>query len=810
MQRGWQWRLCRTTGGSGFFVNGTRSKAVIVQGNAETLTMGAFSGGVFGSMLEKTAKKEDEKNKLTASSRQLVRVINKSTRKMLLPGLAKLREKTGHSASSAKAMPRIVNHNVPGEFGGYAQFTLDVNDSFGSFIGSVTYNNYATQEQTVNGTANIHGTLDANRMEVIRLTLSFKSLNLSSNGFSASLIGTLSWGYNLSDSIETLSINMILLDRGSAQTYWFKNYEQITTYGANSLIQTVSGRYYDHVHGYVDFTTDTPLVARYGNSWPTAGTLRFTGQNDSSARLAFQTRNLLIEADTDGNGSIDYQFERQTNSQTDYNSQPTANAGSDRSAIQGATVTLDGTASVDLDGDGMEEIVGAAAWYKITIFDADRKTPSWEIKTSLDIGSLLVTDTNGDGVPEILYGDSQWGSIHAVDARSHTEKWTIRNPEHGVSGIALGDVDRDGKMEILWGAGGSSTGADHLYIADQATGTIKWQNMHIDGPLSAVDLGDVDNDGEDEIVMVSFESDSGYAEGVVHIFNARTRALKYQAKLGITDWMGVRSVKIGDVDGDGRNEYIVTTGNIYDGVIRVYDGVTHSLKRQSAGYNGNYFSALAIGDLNGDGKMEIVAGQGREHTGASGIYLIVLDGATLLEKWRSTDLGSSWSSVYDIKLADLNKDGNQEIIVSTYGNRLIIYDGVTHDQKLLLDHPARALAVADIDDDGTLEILAGRNDGKIDVFNGMNFSLKKTVSTYGTTLVDALCLADLDGGAAEWLVTSNGVLTVLDGIGQGLKWRSKNLSGKLGLFNHLIAKDTDGNGRKEVFVGSDVALYQFE
>ena len=465
----------------------------------------------------------------------------------------------------------------------------------------------------------------------------------------------------------------------------------------------------------------------------------------------------------------------------------------------------------DLDGDGMQEIVGAAAWYKITVFDADRKSPAWEISTNLDIASLLLTDTDGDGIPELLYGDSQWGKVHAIDVQTHTEKWAVNNPEHGVSGIALGDVDQDGQLELLWGAGGSSSGPDHLYIANPVTKAVEWQSMHIDGPLSAVAVGDVDDDGEDEIVMVSFESDSGYAEGVIHIFTARTHAQEYQAKLGITDWMGVRSVKIGDVDNDGKTEFVVTTGNIYDGIIRVYDGTTRTLKRQSAGYNGNYFTALAIGDVDGDGKTEIVAGQGRAHTGATGSYLIVFDGGSLQEKWRSVDLGSSWGEIYDIKLEDLNGDGHIEISASVTGaNRLVVFEGVNHDLKLMIEHTARALAVADVDGDGAMELLAGRTDGTIDVFNGTTFALKNRISSFGKSSVDALRIADLDGdGATEWLLASGGFLTAL-GQGQELKWRSQDLSGNLGGYNHLEIRDTDGDGRPELFVGAAVALYQFE
>lgn len=464
----------------------------------------------------------------------------------------------------------------------------------------------------------------------------------------------------------------------------------------------------------------------------------------------------------------------------------------------------------DLDGDGMQEIVGASAWYKITIFDADLQSPTWEVATTLDIGAVTVADTDGDGVPEIVYGDGQWGKIHVVDARTHAERWAIANPEHGVSGIAVGDVDLDGNKELLWGAGGTSSGPDFLYVADPLAGIIKWQSLDIYG-MSTVAAGDVDDDGTDEIVMVTASSNSGTGGGIIHVFNATTHALKYQKDLGQLDWMGYnRAVRIGDVDGDGHTEFVISASSTYDGFVSIYDGATGTLKRKSSGYSGNFFSALAIGDVDNDGKVEIVAGMGREHTGAAGVYLVVFDPDTMQEKWRSVDLGVYWGSVYDIRIADLDKDGHPDIILTMSNNSLIVYDGVTHVQKKLITTPARALEVADVDGDGLLEVLVGRNNASIDVYDGVTFAIKKTVSAYGTTAVDALRIADLKGdGNLEWVVASNGVLSILDAQG-GLKWRSGSLGSNLGRSNSMAVKDVNGNGRQDIFIGSDQVLYQFE
>jgi|GEM_PF-1601299 len=1070
---------------------GATTQAVVTTANAWGLAMGGYGGTSIAGSVHHVAKAGDNSAANSTgkvSVFDVARILKQSVRQMNLPGKAAQRPTASPSAVPAKSVARAVTYQIQGNGGGTASYSLDVNDATGDFFGTVVYQGYTSDGITLDGTTDMLGTLDASRARYTRFTLSFSSLTFRTSTSAFALTGSLSWGFAYGASTtETLSMNMVL--ESGAKTYWFRNYEVTTVYGANSLTMTVAGRYYDHDSGYVDLTTGTPLVAAYNTSWPYQGALTFSGGRNRWARLSFRSTTMLIEADADGDGTVDWQTIVASIATPPVNTPPVADAGPDQSVSQYSTVHLDGSASsdadgdpltyswtfvsgpaypsltgsstatpsfvapltgtyvlsltvydgtssqsdtvtvtvtpvtasdpafvaqqwqygmygayigqaglciegldgdgmpeiiagastsagsawyivrknagggydqvwrsplygspivrilladmngdgkddvvvalqdgtvriydgptlqeirilhiinwlsdmavadldgdgareivasngagvyvydgrtgaakwsvasgggtsiavgnvdadpapeivtttyggkgyvlsgqtgavkwscangfgskvrlADLDGDGMQEIIGASPWYKITIFDADLQSPTWEIATSLDIGAIMVVDTDGDGIPEIVYGDGQWGKVHAVDARTHTERWAVNNSGYGVSGIAVGDVDQDGKKELLWGAGN-----DFLYIADPLTNTIKWQNLDISG-LNALAVGDVDDDGTDEVVMVSASSYSSISGGIIKVFNAVTHSLKYQQDLGMNDWMGThRAVRIGDVDGDGHTELIVSTSDLYDGSVNVYDGATGTLKRKSAGYSGNFFSAVAIGDVDNDGKVEIVAGMGREHTGAAGVYLVVFDPATMQEKWRSVDLGAYWGSVYDIRIADLDKDGHPDIVLTMADNSLIVYDGVTHVQKQLIATPARALEVADVDGDGFPEVLVGRNDGYIDVYDGVTFAIKKTVFTFSTSTVDALRIADLRGdGNLEWLITSNpsfpasnGVLSILDSQG-GLKWRSSPLGYNLGKNNNIAVKDVNGNGRKDIFIGSDQVLYQFE
>lgn len=466
----------------------------------------------------------------------------------------------------------------------------------------------------------------------------------------------------------------------------------------------------------------------------------------------------------------------------------------------------------NLDADIRDEIVGIKNGFNI--FDAEIKTPSWGVTVNTAVPGVIVTDVDNDGINEIIYGQSD-GEVHCLDIQTKQDKWVIPyghlNYEGINSYIGFADLDNDSVKELVWGSGGHSTGADHLNIVDSDSFTIEWQSIHIDPPFSAVDLGDVDDDGQEEIVMVSFESNSGYDQGIIHIFNADTHALEWSGPVTHTDWMGVRSVRIGDVDDDGQTEFVITTGDIYDGIIQIYNGKDHTLERESAGYDGNFFTSIEIGDIDNDGKTEIVAGQGREHTGADGVHIIVFDGTTLAEEWKSISLSTSWGGISDIELADTDGDGNIEIIAAYGDNRVSVYDGVTHQLDWLGEVEARSVGTNDIDGDGVVELLVGKVDGSIDIYDGANFNLENSFFLPYRSSIEALKVVDLEqDGSSELLISNNNQLFVYGASSFDLLWRSDDLGSSLGWYNQIAVGNIDADSKTEVVIGSNVGLFQFD
>lgn len=461
----------------------------------------------------------------------------------------------------------------------------------------------------------------------------------------------------------------------------------------------------------------------------------------------------------------------------------------------------------DLDGDGMQEIVAARGWYYIDVYDADLQAPKFQIHTDLDHQALLLVDVTGDGRDEILYGDGQWGEIHAISAATRTEIWNIPNPEHGTTRIAVADTDADGQLEVLWGAGWTSTGPDYLFVHGLPSRAREFQSDDVVGPFAAVARGDADDDGRDEIVAISWESNSGYADGIVHVFDAETFALEWKSSTNLFQgfaWTGVHDVAIGDVDGNGENEIVVATDRLYDGAIYLIDGNTHAIEKTYYFDDGSPFSAIALADFDRDGRMDILAGNFAAHTGSPGVFLYLIDPATGSVKWKSTTLPGYWNGVYAIEVADVTGDGIADAIVSS--NQIAIVDGATRVLRQSTAAENYGLDVADLDGNGSKEIWVGTNAGDLAQIDPVSLA-RTTVAHVCSTPVNSVRVgrASTLRGSIQFACADD--IGIYGAAERKVLWRSSALGTNTAYFNNLIAADRGERALLIAGTGSGVVGY---
>jgi hypothetical protein len=192
-----------------------------------------------------------------------------------------------------------------------------------------------------------------------------------------------------------------------------------------------------------------------------------------------------------------------------------------------------------------------------------------------------------------------------------TERFAIFAFEPSFTGgvrVAVGDVNGDGVDDIIVGAGVG--GAPLVRVYNGQDGELLFNFFAFESTLRSgvnVAAGDIDGDGRAEVIA---GAGVGGAPAVA-VFNGdgteRYRFFAFESSL-----RGGVTVAAGDVDGDGKAEIMAGAGFGGAPAIAVFNGNDGSERYRFFAYDSSFRNGVyvAAGDLDGDGKAEIVAGAG--------------------------------------------------------------------------------------------------------------------------------------------------------------------------------------------------------
>jgi len=376
--------------------------------------------------------------------------------------------------------------------------------------------------------------------------------------------------------------------------------------------------------------------------------------------------------------------------------------------------------------------------------------------------SLVVTDFDGDGDPDLFWGDffesgllyiENTGSCANPNLRSEPIPFPPDDPlaTSGYNAPTFGDVDGDGDRDLIVGVLGGAydpltTAADNLYLLLNLEG--RWE-LRTRRFLSGVDVGsesrpalvDLDGDGDEDLVVAGKIDPVERSTSVMRVYERVGSGPAPGSPAGSSPaWHRNGSLPLrgayqyapafGDLDGDGDPDMILGdwrdelafyrnegTGGAEGGAgarwprFELADSAAATLSRGS-------HATPTLGDLDGDGDLDLVVGEASgtlnyfRNVGTSSVprFELVTDGL------GGIDVGRRSAPT----LVDVDGDGLPDLLVGSEseGIRYVRNVGSPSEPEFVdrgrLDADTRGLSspiLRDLDADGERELLSGSASG---------------------------------------------------------------------------------------------------
>ncbi|KUM25877.1 hypothetical protein AU467_23755 [Mesorhizobium loti] len=202
----------------------------------------------------------------------------------------------------------------------------------------------------------------------------------------------------------------------------------------------------------------------------------------------------------------------------------------------------------------------------------------------------------------------------------------------------------------------------------------------------------------------------------------------------------------------------------------------------------------AIGDVNGDGNADLVLPN--YYAGTVGVYLGAGDGTLGAPATYRSSVANIFGSGRAY-LADVNGDSKPDIVTANYSDgtiSVLLNDGTGGFQPAaayFTGFSTGQAAIADIDGNGTLDLLASGGSGVVKLLGNGDGTFQPTQLV--TPTGGDIALADIDGDGRPDLIA--GVLTFMNDGSGGFVPGSAALGG-----NGLAAGDVNGDGKVDIVV----------
>ncbi|MCX8174502.1 MAG: VCBS repeat-containing protein, partial [Thermoplasmata archaeon] len=357
----------------------------------------------------------------------------------------------------------------------------------------------------------------------------------------------------------------------------------------------------------------------------------------------------------------------------------------------------------------------------------------------MEMDYLWTADFDNDGWVDILGGNSSDGTPPSnvfVYENTHepfsTSGWVLAFVSNSysngvimsttltVNAVVAADFDMDGDMDIACGDNGAdvpiiwNNSLVHRNFEFVAAGNLS--GSEFTGNVTAVAVGDLDNDGDMDVVAAD-----NY--GRVYAYNntgngSNSPWNQWTPPAIVTDLMDpILSIALGDLDRDGKLDVVVAEALGADnGLTLIYRNVdpfvTGGWRNETIldNWDGGAILSVDVVDIDKDGDLDVAGGDSGGEVG-----LFRNDGTPFDGGWDPwSTIFSGGSRMNAIAIADLDRDGDMDVCSGDSAGVLRIhrcpvypFSGIWTYAQIATISPVSAIKCKDYDLDGDTDLLTG-------------------------------------------------------------------------------------------------------
>src|SRR3954451_3062170 len=223
--------------------------------------------------------------------------------------------------------------------------------------------------------------------------------------------------------------------------------------------------------------------------------------------------------------------------------------------------------------------------------------------------SVSVGDVDGDGRAEVIVqidaahsggndfwvmkfdlASGNWQHLSPIPGHALEADFDCSGLPNGARSVSVGDVDGDGRAEVIVQIDAAHSGGNDFWVMKFDLASGNWQHLSpipghaleadfdcsgLPNGARSVSVGDVDGDGRAEVIVQIDAAHSGGNDFWVMKFDPAAGSWQHLSQIpghplqadfdcsGLPN--GARSIRVGDVDGDGRAEVIVQIDAAHSG-----------------------------------------------------------------------------------------------------------------------------------------------------------------------------------------------------------------------------------------------------